>query len=129
MVAQEYREQGGDGSVLIIAREPHVPYHRPPLTKEFLRGEKPADEVYMHPAEWWQEQNVDVQPGVEATALDHRRAHRHARRAARRSSTAGVVLATGATPRTLPGAREHPHDRRLRGARASGSTPAPATWA
>ena len=70
MVAQEYREQGGDGSVLIIARESHVPYHRPPLTKEFLRGEKPEDEVYMHPAEWWRDQDVEVRTGVSATALD-----------------------------------------------------------
>src|SRR6476469_9955250 len=70
MVAQEYREQGGDGSVLIIAREAHVPYHRPPLTKEFLRGEKPIAEVYMHPAEWWGEQNVEVRTGTDATAID-----------------------------------------------------------
>jgi 3-phenylpropionate/trans-cinnamate dioxygenase ferredoxin reductase subunit len=103
MVAQEYREQGGDGSVLILAREPHVPYHRPPLTKEFLRGEKPAAEVYMHPAEWWQEQNVDVQPGVEATALD-RSAHTVTLASGDTVEYGRVVLATGATPRTLPGA-------------------------
>ena len=60
MVAQEYREQGGDGSTLVIAREAHVPYHRPPLTKEYLRGEKPLEEVYMHPAEWWQNHAVEV---------------------------------------------------------------------
>ena len=60
MVAQEYREQGGDGSVLIVAKENHVPYHRPPLTKEYLRGEKPEEEVYMHPAEWWQNHEVEV---------------------------------------------------------------------
>ena len=39
MIAQEYREQGGDGSIVMIASEPHYPYHRPPLTKDFLRGE------------------------------------------------------------------------------------------
>ena len=102
MVAQEYREQGGDGSVLIIAHEAHLPYHRPPLTKEFLRGEKPLAEVLMHPAEWWQEQNVEVRTGVDVTAVD----------TAAHTVTVGgepigygrLVLATGATPRTLPGA-------------------------
>ena len=48
MIAQEFREVGGEGSIAIIGHEPHTPYHRPPLTKEFLRGEKPAEEVAMH---------------------------------------------------------------------------------
>jgi 3-phenylpropionate/trans-cinnamate dioxygenase ferredoxin reductase component len=104
MVAQEYREQGGDGSVLIIARESHVPYHRPPLTKEYLRGEKPEDEVYMHPAEWWQNQEVEVRTGVSATAVDL-----GARTIALSDGDAveyeRLALATGATPRTLPGAQ------------------------
>ena len=104
MVAQEYREQGGDGSVLVIARESHVPYHRPPLTKEFLRGEKPVDEVYMHPQEWWAEQGVDVRTGTSATAIDRDR------RSVVLSTGEEVeyerlALATGATPRQLPGAR------------------------
>ena len=34
MVAQEYREQGGDGSTLIVCHEQHTPYHRPPLTAD-----------------------------------------------------------------------------------------------
>ena len=104
MVAQEYREQGGDGSVLLIAREAHVPYHRPPLTKEFLRGEKPAEEVYMHPAEWWENHEVEVRTGVSATAVDM-----GARSIALSDGEAveyeRLVLATGATPRELPGAR------------------------
>jgi len=102
MVAQEYREAGGDGSVLVIAREPHEPYHRPPLTKEFLRGEKPATEVYMHPAEWWREHDVDVQPGTEATALDAS-GHTLTLASGETVEYGRVVLATGSTPRTLPG--------------------------
>src|SRR5436190_3156285 len=101
MVAQEYREQGGDGSVLVIARENHVPYHRPPLTKEYLRSEKPEAEVYMHPAEWWQSHDVEVRTGVSATALDL-----GARSMAHADGEGGeyqrLVLAPGATPRTVP---------------------------
>jgi 3-phenylpropionate/trans-cinnamate dioxygenase ferredoxin reductase subunit len=103
MVAQEYREQGGDGSVLVIAHEAHLPYHRPPLTKEFLRGEKPIDEVYMHPAEWWQEQNVEIRTGVDAEALDTD-AHTVTLAGGETVEYGRVVLATGATPRRLPGA-------------------------
>jgi 3-phenylpropionate/trans-cinnamate dioxygenase ferredoxin reductase subunit len=103
MVAQEYREQGGDGSVLIIAHEAHLPYHRPPLTKEFLRGEKPADEVYMHPAEWWKEQEVEVRTGTDATSLDTG-AHTVMLSGGETVEYGRLVLATGATPRTLPGA-------------------------
>ncbi len=77
MVAQEYREQGGAGSVLLIAHEQHPPYHRPPLTKEFLRGEKPVSEVYMHPAEWWGEQDVELRMGTDVAADRRRRPHRH----------------------------------------------------
>src|SRR5919204_498226 len=104
MVAQEYRERGGDGWVLVIARESHVPSPRPPLTKEFLRGEKPVDEVYMHPQEWWAEQGVDVRTGTSATAIDRDR------RSVVLSTGEEVeyerlALATGATPRQLPGAR------------------------
>ena len=101
MVAQEFREQGGDGSVLLIAREPHTPYHRPPLTKGYLRGEAGLDEVYMHPDEWWTEQSVDVRTGTEATAIDPS-AHTVTLSGGEAVEYGKLVLATGATPRTLP---------------------------
>ena len=70
MIAQSYREAGGAESVLIVGREQRPPYHRPPLTKEFLRGDKPAEETYMHPAEWWSEQQVELRLGTEVAAVD-----------------------------------------------------------
>jgi 3-phenylpropionate/trans-cinnamate dioxygenase ferredoxin reductase component len=102
MVAQEYREQGGTGSVLLIAHEQHPPYHRPPLTKEFLRGEKPISEVYMHPAEWWGEQDVDLRMGTDVAAIDVG-AHTVTMADGETIEYGRLVLATGATPRTLPG--------------------------
>jgi len=101
MVAQEFREQGGDGSVLIVAREAHTPYHRPPLTKGYLRGEAGPDEVFMHPDEWWKEQSVDVRTGTEATAIDTS-AHTITLSGGETVDYGKLVLATGATPRTLP---------------------------
>jgi 3-phenylpropionate/trans-cinnamate dioxygenase ferredoxin reductase component len=103
MVAQEFREQGGDGSVLLVAGEPHTPYHRPPLTKGYLRGEAGPDEVYMHPEEWWREQSVEVRTSTEATAIDPS-AHTVTLSNGDSVEYGKLVLATGATPRTLPGA-------------------------
>jgi 3-phenylpropionate/trans-cinnamate dioxygenase ferredoxin reductase subunit len=103
MTAQEYREAGGRGSTLIVSNEQHPPYHRPPLTKEFLRGEKPVEEVYMHPVEWWGANGVDLRLGTEVTDVDP---------AGRSIGLAGgervefgqLALATGATPRPFDSA-------------------------
>jgi 3-phenylpropionate/trans-cinnamate dioxygenase ferredoxin reductase subunit len=102
MIAQEYREQAGDGSVLIVAREPHPPYHRPPLTKDFLRGETPALETYMHPFAWWEEHDVTLRTSTEVTGLDCA-AHTITLADGETIEYGRAALATGATPRTLPG--------------------------
>jgi 3-phenylpropionate/trans-cinnamate dioxygenase ferredoxin reductase component len=101
MVAQEFREQGGDGSVLLVAREGHTPYHRPPLTKGYLRGEAGLDEVYMHPQEWWKEQSIELRTGSEVTAIDTT-AHTATLSDGDTVEYGRLVLATGADPRTLP---------------------------
>ena len=102
MIAQEYREQGGDERVCVIARETHPPYHRPPLTKDFLRGEKPVSETYMHPREWWDEQGITLRTETEVTGLD-RAAHTLTLAGGEQIEYGRLALATGATPRTLPG--------------------------
>jgi 3-phenylpropionate/trans-cinnamate dioxygenase ferredoxin reductase component len=104
MVAQEYREAAGQGSVLIVAGEPHAPYHRPPLTKEYLRREKGLDDVYMHPAEWWAGQDVDLRLNTEVTAIDAA-GHSIGITGGERIEFERLVLATGSTPRPLAGAQ------------------------
>jgi len=103
MVAQEYREAGGDGSVLLIARESHTPYHRPPLTKEFLRREKPEHELYMHTPEEWREKDVELRLGSEVASLDPA-GHALELAGGDRVEYGRLALATGATPRTIEGA-------------------------
>jgi 3-phenylpropionate/trans-cinnamate dioxygenase ferredoxin reductase component len=103
MVAQEYREAGGDGTTAIVTREAHPPYHRPPLTKEYLRGEKPAAELLMHEASWWKDHGVDLRMETEVARLDV------AGRAieldsGERIEFGRLALATGATPRSVDGA-------------------------
>jgi 3-phenylpropionate/trans-cinnamate dioxygenase ferredoxin reductase component len=102
MIAQEYREQGGRESVLIVARESHPPYHRPPLTKDFLRGETPELDTFMHPFAWWGEHDVTLRTTTEVAGLD-RGAHTVTLADGETIEYGRVALATGSTPRTLPG--------------------------
>jgi 3-phenylpropionate/trans-cinnamate dioxygenase ferredoxin reductase component len=100
MAAQEYREAGGDGSVVLIARESHSPYHRPPLTKEFLRREKPQHELFMHSDDEWQDMDVELRLSTEASAIDPS-GHTVELAAGERLEYGRLLLATGATPRSL----------------------------
>ena len=100
MAAQEYREAGGDGTVLLIAREPHSPYHRPPLTKEFLRREKPEHELLMHSESEWKGLSVELRLSTEATAIDPA-GHAVELAGGERIEYGRLLLATGATPRPL----------------------------
>jgi 3-phenylpropionate/trans-cinnamate dioxygenase ferredoxin reductase subunit len=58
--ARWLREEGADGSVLLVGREPHRPYNRPPLSKGYLAGKEPLEEVMFRPDDWWEEQDVEV---------------------------------------------------------------------
>jgi 3-phenylpropionate/trans-cinnamate dioxygenase ferredoxin reductase component len=102
MIAQEYREAGGTESVLLIGREPHPPYHRPPLTKESLRGEKPYEDAYMRSEDEWREMGVELRLSTEVAGIDT--SARQVRLAGGEEVEYGrLALATGAVPRTLPG--------------------------
>src|SRR5437763_2767063 len=100
MAAQEYREAGGSGSVLLIGREPHPPYHRPPLTKEFLRGEKPEAELFMRSEADWRDMDVELRLSTEAAAIDPD-GHAVELAGGERVEYQRLLLATGATPRSL----------------------------
>jgi hypothetical protein len=51
--AGHYRRVGGRGSLLLLSADPDPPVHRPPLSKDYLLGEKPLAEVFVHPAEFY----------------------------------------------------------------------------
>ena len=72
------REQGFDGSILLVGREPHPPYHRPPASKEYLRGEHGPDGAHVHPADWWDAQRRRAADAHERARPRHRGAHRQA---------------------------------------------------
>ena len=67
------REEGADGSILLVGREPDLPYYRPDCSKDYLRGEKPREEVLFQPPEWYDEQQIEVLTKVSALSLDPRK--------------------------------------------------------
>ncbi len=68
--AAELRKQGAEGSVLLVGREPEPPYERPPLSKEYLRGEAERADAYVNPPSWYEENDVELLTGTNVMALD-----------------------------------------------------------
>src|ERR671931_1213337 len=68
--AHALREDRFDGSILLVGREPHPPYHRPPASKEYLRGEHGADGALVHPADWWTSADIELLTRTSVLELD-----------------------------------------------------------
>jgi 3-phenylpropionate/trans-cinnamate dioxygenase ferredoxin reductase subunit len=68
--AAELRKRGAEGSILLVGREPEPPYERPPLTKEYLRGEAERSDAYVHEPDWYSENGVGLLSGTNVMALD-----------------------------------------------------------
>lgn len=56
--AKQIREADATGRIVLVGEEPHVPYDRPPLSKEFLRGEKPREQVFFDPESFYRDRRV-----------------------------------------------------------------------
>ena len=104
-LASEYRESGGEEDVTILSAEPDPPYHRPPLTKGFLRGEQDRDSTLLQQLPEWEEAVVEVRLESPVAAI-HPDEHEVELVGGERVGYGTVVLATGARPRALavPGA-------------------------
>ena len=61
--AATLREAGFDGRVVLIGDEPDLPYERPPLSKRYLRGEQPRQDLFVRPDEWWDANDVETMLG------------------------------------------------------------------
>lgn len=103
--AIQLRQQGFTGSVAMIGRETEPPYERPPLSKEYMLGEKSFERLYIRPPEFWAGKDVDLLLGVEVVALDGKA--RQVTLSDGRSATYGdLIWAAGGDPRRImiPGA-------------------------
>jgi NADPH-dependent 2,4-dienoyl-CoA reductase/sulfur reductase-like enzyme len=98
------RKRGFEGSLTLVGAEPHLPYDRPPLSKEVLLGEaQPADAI-LAGAEHWRDLSVDLVLGNPAIRL-----HPAARTVELQDGSLpydGLIVATGAHPRRLPQGHE-----------------------
>jgi 3-phenylpropionate/trans-cinnamate dioxygenase ferredoxin reductase component len=101
--AETLRAEGFDDEIVLVGSELELPYERPPLSKGYLLGNDSRDSAYVHPAEWYPENNVDLRSGVTVTAIDRDKS------AVTVSGQAGteelhydkLLLTTGASPRRL----------------------------
>ncbi len=64
------REEGFDGRLVLVGAEEEPPYERPPLSKEYLRGERPFEKLLVRPAETYDELEIELRLGVAAQSLD-----------------------------------------------------------
>ena len=101
--AEELRHCGHDGPIALVGDEPHRPYDRPPLSKQVLAGTKePADAALTIASGGLDDLQVDWNLGTMATGLDPA-ARTVLLGGGARLSYDGLVIATGASPRRLPG--------------------------
>jgi len=97
---REYRAAGGGGRIALLTKEKVLPYHRPPLSKRYLRGEAEPEDTLVEPQEFYDDNDVEllletevsgVEVGVQAVVAGDGRRYRYRK----------LLLATGAVPRTL----------------------------
>jgi NADPH-dependent 2,4-dienoyl-CoA reductase/sulfur reductase-like enzyme len=98
--AETLRHEGFGGRIVAIGAEPHLPYDRPPLSKELLRGDAEPEQITLR-RQGVDDLDLDWRLGSRAVALDvpAREVELHD---GERVAYDGVVIATGATPRLLP---------------------------
>jgi 3-phenylpropionate/trans-cinnamate dioxygenase ferredoxin reductase component len=68
--AAELRSRGAEGEILLVGREPEPPYERPPLSKEYVRGESRREEAFVHPPEWYEQNGVELLTGTNVLSID-----------------------------------------------------------
>jgi 3-phenylpropionate/trans-cinnamate dioxygenase ferredoxin reductase component len=99
--ARSYREAGADGEVVLVSGDDYLPYNRPPLSKDFLRGESHEDALPLEDGDFYRQHGIEVRLRTWARALDT------VSRTVTLSdgptlSYGWCVLATGASPKPLP---------------------------
>jgi NADPH-dependent 2,4-dienoyl-CoA reductase/sulfur reductase-like enzyme len=99
--ARAYRETGGEARVTILSSEMYAPYNRPPLTKEYLRGEASREDLPIEDEAWYGQNDVDLRLGTTVAKLN-RESQIVELGDGERFSYDACVLATGSEPIRLP---------------------------
>jgi NAD(P)H-nitrite reductase len=103
--AETLRSEGFEGRLVLIGEETERPYERPMLSKEYLRGDKPAAKLYVHDEGFYADNDIELLTGTRVASLDPG-AHQVTLQDGSRMPYSRLLLSTGATPRrlSLPGA-------------------------
>jgi 3-phenylpropionate/trans-cinnamate dioxygenase ferredoxin reductase component len=103
--AEALRKEGFDGAVVLIGDEADRPYDRPPLSKDYLQGKSDKEKLFIHPADWYTQNDVDFRSETRVTGVDPA-AHLVHTHDGKRFAYDKLLLATGSSPRRLqvPGA-------------------------
>ncbi len=99
--AETLRKQGFGDEIVMIGAERHPPYQRPPLSKKFLKGEIPKEQLWLQGADFFETHDIRLTTGTEAARIDAA-ARRVVLSDGRELSYAKLLLATGCRPRVLP---------------------------
>lgn len=94
------RQAKFDGTIAIVGEEPELPYERPPLSKEYLAGEKTFERILIRPATFWKERNVRMLTGMQVTSVAPD-AHRVTTADGTKIGYRKLIWATGGSPRQL----------------------------
>jgi 3-phenylpropionate/trans-cinnamate dioxygenase ferredoxin reductase subunit len=68
--ARWLRQEGSEGSILLVGREPDPPYNRPPLSKGYLQDKESREDALFRPDEWWEEQRIELMSRTSVMKLD-----------------------------------------------------------
>ena len=103
--AASLRQEGYQGELTLLTDEPHIPYQRPPLSKQYLSGEHGIERVYLRPEKFYASKDITVRTGVRVEGIDTN-AKTLACANGETLTYDKLLLATGARPRKLatPGA-------------------------
>jgi 3-phenylpropionate/trans-cinnamate dioxygenase ferredoxin reductase component len=94
------RQNGYAGRIVMVGREPEIPYERPPLSKDYLAQEKPFERIQIRPAAFWAEKNIEMMLDEEVVAVDSA-AHVASLASGETLSYDHMIWATGGDPRRL----------------------------
>ncbi len=95
------RQHGHEGSILMIGRDDAPPYERPPLSKEYLAGDKGFERIMIRPEKFWADKDIALRLGVAVTAIDPQ-AHRLTLSDGSEVTYRKLIWSGGGDPRRLP---------------------------
>ena len=94
------RQAKYEGTIAIVGDEPEIPYERPPLSKDYLAGDKPFERILIRPATFWSERDIAMLTGRRVVSVDPA-AHRVTTADGTTIGYGSLIWATGGSPRSL----------------------------